>query len=75
MRLEDKLLTTEQRTALLAYAKENGRLWKSELIWTWERASARVAGDVSPELQQLRNTHGPSWLKRVSLRKLQEIGT
>lgn len=64
-------LTEAQRRAVLAYAAEHGRNWKSDLRADWMRASARVGGEHSAELQQVRNTLGPSWLNRVSLRDLQ----
>lgn len=61
------LLTAGQRTALLAYAKEHGRNWKGDLRADWLRAAARVGGQHSPELQQVRNDFGPAWLYGVSL--------
>ncbi len=64
-------LTEAQRLAVLAYAAEHGRNWKSDLSADWMRAAARVRGEHSGELQQVRNTLGPSWLRRVSLKDLQ----
>jgi hypothetical protein len=60
-------LTPEQREALLAYAKRNGRHWKVELALAW--ASGR--DEREPEaslLRQIRNSHGPSWLHAITLR-------
>lgn len=50
-------LTDEQATALRKYAHLHGHYWKAQLEKDWLRASA------TPELHQLRNTHGPLWLK------------
>ena len=38
----------------------------------WYNANARVGGEPSPELQQVRNTLGPSWLNRTTLRQIRE---
>jgi hypothetical protein len=68
-------LTDKQRAALLAYASENGRRWKQNLSIDWSFARARISadrGDVSAELQQVRNIFGPTWLNRTSLRKIRE---
>lgn len=60
-------LTPDQREALIAYAKEKGRMWKSRLREDWFRADARIRGESSPELQQIRNQRGPRWLNSVRL--------
>jgi hypothetical protein len=63
-------LTEPQRQAVLSYAHEQGRNWKQSLRDDWARADARLNGEPSPELQQVRNLLGPSWLNRVSLKDL-----
>jgi len=62
-------LTADQLRAVIAYARENGPRWKSALRSDWYSASARIRGEVSPELQQIRNSLGPSWLNRFRLRE------
>jgi len=64
-------LLAAQRDALLAYAKENGRDWKSKLAVDWSFARARIRGEHSPELQQVRNKLGPSWLHSVTLEQIE----
>ena len=54
-------LTAEEFQAVLEYAEEHGRTWKSQLRDEWMRAAT-----IGP-LQRLRNTHGPSWLMRFEL--------
>lgn len=56
-------LTISQLDALQRYAAVNGRTWKSQLLADWTNGHSRG------ELQVLRNTLGPSWLVRFSLRK------
>lgn len=56
-------ITDEQTAALRDYAKEHGRFWKAQLNLDWLDARA------SPPLQQLRNSHGPSWLADYKLPK------
>lgn len=63
-------LTEDQRKAVLAYAEEKGRCWKQALRDEWMRADPRIGGESSAELQQVRNTLGPMWLNRVSLKDL-----
>jgi hypothetical protein len=58
-----KQLTGDQLAALHTYAKENGDRWKMHLLSDWERGRIDV-----PELQQIRNTFGPSWLRRFKLK-------
>lgn len=54
-----------QMEALRAYAKAWGtRTWKSALLDDWSTASARVNGEISAELQQVRNSFGPTWLAK-----------
>ena len=49
-------LTAEELTCLKVFADANGRQWKSALRLDWMRARA------VPQLQALRNSHGPMWL-------------
>ncbi len=60
-----------QRDALLAYAKENGHDWKQKLSVDWSFARARIRGEHSPELQQVRNKLGPSWLHSVTREQIE----
>lgn len=65
--------TVDQARAILAFANENGRTWKEKLRTAWFSASARINGEHSPYLQQVRNTLGPSWLNACSLDAVQAI--
>lgn len=67
-RMEQQMsaLTEEQRTALITYAEQKGRFWKRALLEDWMRAAPRISG----ELQQIRNTLGPTWLRGVSLKEV-----
>ncbi|MBP8937196.1 MAG: hypothetical protein KBG72_01810 [Agrobacterium sp.] len=56
-------LTEKEHAAISAYARENGRRWKSKLNHDW--MNARTTGI----LQALRNSHGPSWLVSYSIPK------
>lgn len=49
-------LTPDQLNALRAFAAEHGRNWKSKLLAGWLRAA------YPGPLQQVRNSHGPTWL-------------
>jgi len=49
--------TAEQLAALAEYRAANGRTWKSKLIDDW------MTGRCYGELQAIRNTFGPRWLK------------
>ena len=60
-------LTPEQRRALLAYAKRNGRSWKFELNCAWASGRDEYEQDGSL-LRQIRNQRGPSWLHSLALR-------
>ncbi len=59
-------LTIEQVEAIHAYAKANGRAWKSALRADWE-SGGYVDQDLAPYLQQVRNNFGPRWLQRYRL--------
>lgn len=58
-------LNAEERDALVAYAKANGRMWKRRLRTAWENASE------SDILQRLRNASyfGPAGLEKYKLPK------
>lgn len=62
----------DQASAVLGFAEEHGRNWKSALSTCWMRASyeGREDGHL---LQQVRNQLGPSWLIRVTLAELEKI--
>lgn len=50
--------TPEQIAALRAYRDRHGKRWKSRLLAEWLSAT----GEEGPDLRQVRNTFGPSWL-------------
>jgi hypothetical protein len=65
--------TTEQLAALIQFAAENGRNWKSTLRACWmignyQTGTYYTTADTAA-LQQVRNEFGPSWLVRFSLAK------
>ena len=59
-------LTREQLGAVRRYAERHGRRWKERLRDVWMRADPRT--DDEYIVYALRNTHGPSWLRRYQLR-------
>lgn len=59
-------LSTEQRDAILAYAAQHGRTWKSKLAEDWQ--TGRDCGPVyGYALRNVRNQFGPKWLASVTL--------
>lgn len=56
------LVTSEQEIALKLYADAKGQHWRRLLEVAWRTGHYRWDGPTW-NLQQLRNTHGPSWLK------------
>jgi len=68
-----RTLTEEQLAALRAFAARHGRNWKSKLNDCWSTGNYDhghgVSNDEDAELQQIRNTFGPSWLVRFSFTK------
>lgn len=52
--------------ALAAYAAKHGRTWKATLREAW---MGRAPHDDTGVLRELRNTHGPEWLKSFRLPK------
>jgi hypothetical protein len=55
--------TPQQVAALARWKATNGWYWKSKLLDAWMKSGERVSG-YEPELQQLRNAFGPSWLMK-----------
>ena len=60
---DEQGLSAEQIDALRAYRDQHGRRWKSRLLAEWHSST----GDEGPELRQVRNTFGPSWLLNYRL--------
>jgi hypothetical protein len=56
-------LTPEQRAAFLAFVKDHKHDYKWELSLAW------MKGTDTPELRQIRNTLGPSWLAGIHVKK------
>jgi hypothetical protein len=50
-------LTQSQIESLTSYAEKHGKSWKSKLITSWSRG-----GNHGPDLQEVRNQFGTSWL-------------
>ncbi len=50
-------LTLQQFAAVMEYANENGRRWKSKLSDDW------MYGRTEGNLQLMRNLYGPEWLR------------
>lgn len=63
------ILTSERLNALKLFAKREGRYWKEALRLCWQNGNYEGHNDISAELQQVRNIHGPSWLVRFRLPK------
>lgn len=55
-------ISDAQLAALNAWRMAMGKAWKAKLLAAWESAGAGYSA-YAPELQQLRNGWGPSWLK------------
>lgn len=53
-------LNIDQLAAVAKYIRKHGRTWKSQLLNDW------MNGKCQGELQQIRNSHGPSWLKNFN---------
>ncbi len=60
---DEQGLSAEQIDALRAYRDRHGRRWKSCLLSEWLSST----GAEGPELRQVRNTFGPSWLLNYRL--------
>ena len=50
-------LRKDQEDALQAFANNNGRFWKDNLIRLWDK------GQDAGLLRQVRNNFGPVWLR------------
>lgn len=63
------VLTMPQREALVTFREGHGRTWKSALNSCWLTGDYRGNGVRTPDeaacLQQIRNQHGPEWLKKL----------
>jgi hypothetical protein len=63
-------LSREQFEAIEAFARKWGRTWKMTLRKCWENGTIGVYVSLphyAPILHQLRNHHGPAWLKKFRL--------
>ncbi|MFC0199617.1 hypothetical protein [Paracoccus rhizosphaerae] len=60
---DEQAWNAEQIDALRAYCAQHGRRWKSRLLAEWLSST----GGEGPELRQVRNTFGPSWLLNYRL--------
>lgn len=60
--------TPEQLAALRKWARIYGRNWKGLLRDAWMTGNYDGNDDIAGYLQQVRNTLGPSWLIRFSLK-------
>ena len=71
MDMENNKPTLEQIQALATFADANGRTWKSGLRHCWEAGcyNSYSGTERCDLLQQIRNSFGPSWLVRFSLKK------
>lgn len=64
------MLGVAELTALIRYARANGRFWKTRLCDAW--ASGRdEREDDAPALRRVRNTVGPSGLMKFALSGLE----
>ena len=63
-------LSPEQIECLKRFAAANGRNWKQVLRDAWMAGGYDAASGqyIDGPLQQIRNTFGPSWLTRFSLK-------
>jgi hypothetical protein len=60
--------TVEQLNAVIRFATEHGRTWKSQLNDAW--MTGNYVGFVGSHLlQQVRNQFGPEWLVKFNLKK------
>lgn len=59
--------TEAQNAALAKWRMEMGVSWRSKLLAAWECAG-RGYSSYSPELQQLRNAFGPTWLTTYKIK-------
>jgi len=66
-------MPSEVHRAVRTFAGREGRGWKRKLCDMWERSEYPGHADITPLLQQARNTLGPSGLDRLAVHK--EAGT
>lgn len=59
--------TPQQVKALQVWAREQGRTWKAALREAWMSGNYGHTTAATNQLQQVRNTLGPSWLTRYKL--------
>lgn len=59
-------LSPEHLEALQIFARAHTHNWKQELNRAWVTGNYPEASRL-PELQQIRNTYGPTWLTRFRL--------
>jgi hypothetical protein len=67
-----RVLTGEELRALTSWAEQHGRYWKEPLRDLWNRAVVSLGmpnSDRDTTVYALRNSHGPSWLRRFRLPK------
>lgn len=64
---KQKAIETLRKAKSIAF---NKKTWRYDLCVAWMQGNYRTFGwdDMAGELQQIRNTLGPSWLARVSLK-------
>jgi hypothetical protein len=63
-----RTIDADQLEALQQFAERHGRNWKQQLSYCWETGDYGITAHTA-ELQQIRNTFGPSWLVRFSFTK------
>lgn len=61
--------TADQLAAVAAFAARHGRTWRADLATAWGTGTdaAEPGGHL---LRQVRNQHGPVWLRRVTVADL-----
>ena len=69
--MQSEKLTLDQFHAIVIWAKFYGRTWKSELHRSWFTGNYHSHNELCGPLQTIRNTLGPEWLVKFSLKKAQ----
>lgn len=59
--------------ALSRYIQQRGRNWKKDLLVAWEGGTER-APNYTPELQQIRNVHGPQLIRKLRTSEILNAG-
>ena len=70
--MSNRALTVEELDQMTAFAAQEGRKWKSVMMYEYWMKGLPVRdrkGVEYPLLYGLRNTHGPSWLDGFKLPK------